>query len=258
MKTSGISMNKQSREKKTAPKRAEKTAILLLWILLWQVLTVLVGKPYILAGPLDTLRAFLSLVPQTVFWLSVFNTLRHIIDGFCLAFFAGVILGGLAFRFPLLDEFLSPLLRFMKSAPVVSFAILALIWFGSEKLTAAVVVPVVFPLIYFAVQSGLDAADGQLLEMARLFRVPTRRILLQIFRPAAMPYLISACRSALSMSWKAGIAAEIIGTPLHSVGEQLYLAKLSMATAEVFAWTATVILFSAAFEKAVLLLLEKS
>ena len=72
-----------------------------------------------------------------------------------------------------------------------------------------------------------------------------------------MPYLNGACASALGMSWKAGIAAEVIGTPLHSIGEQMYLSKIYMATAELFAWTFTVIVLSTIFEKVVLWLLRR-
>lgn len=254
---SGMSMNNASQTKQM-PAALRKAAVLLFWLLLWQLLAVIVAKPVILAGPVDTLKALLRLLPEKSFRLSILHTLGRIAEGFFLALLGALVLGGLSFRFRFLAELLAPLLRFMKSVPVASFVILALIWFGSEKLAVAVVIPVVFPLIYFAVQSGLRAADPKLLEMARLFRVPRTRTLVRIYRPAAMPYLMSACSSALAMSWKAGIAAEVIGTPLHSIGEQLYLAKISFATAELFAWTFTIIVCSAAFEKAVLLILRRA
>ena len=56
------------------------------------------------------------------------------------------------------------------------------------------------------------------------------------------------------MSWKSGIAAEVIGVPAHTIGENLYMAKIYLATADLFAWTIVIILVSSLFEK--LLLLE--
>jgi NitT/TauT family transport system permease protein len=53
---------------------------------------------------------------------------------------------------------------------------------------------------------------------------------------------------ALGMSWKSGIAAEVIGVPLHSIGEKLYLSKIYLSTADLFAWTLVIILLSALFE----------
>ena len=53
------------------------------------------------------------------------------------------------------------------------------------------------------------------------------------------------------------LAAEVIGNPANSIGEQMYLSKIYMDTAELFAWTLTVILLSTVFEKAVLWLLRR-
>ena len=55
-----------------------------------------------------------------------------------------------------------------------------------------------------------------------------------------------------------GIAAEVIGTPAHSIGEAMYLSKVYMMTAELFAWTLVVIGLSILFEKSVLALLRKA
>ena len=54
------------------------------------------------------------------------------------------------------------------------------------------------------------------------------------------------------MCWKSGVAAEVIGTPDHSIGEKLYMAKIFFSTDELFAWTAMVILLSFLFEKLIL------
>ena len=54
------------------------------------------------------------------------------------------------------------------------------------------------------------------------------------------------------MSWKSGVAAEVIGVPDHSIGEKLYMAKIYLNTADVLAWTLVIILVSALVERAVL------
>ena len=175
-----------------------------------------------------------------------------------LAILLGLLAGIAAFRVGIVRELLSPLLTMMKTVPVASFIILILVWFGSEKLAVIVALLIVFPQIYFATLAGLESTDRELLELSRVFRVPGRRVAWQVYRPALWPYLRGACASALGMSWKAGIAAEVIGTPLHSIGEQMYLAKIYMDTSELFAWTLTVICLSAVFEKAMLWLLGKA
>ena len=55
----------------------------------------------------------------------------------------------------------------------------------------------------------------------------------------------------------ASLAAEVMGIPDHSIGEQLYLSKVYLDTGGIFAWTVVIILLSFLFEKMVLGLLER-
>ena len=50
------------------------------------------------------------------------------------------------------------------------------------------------------------------------------------------------------MAWKSGVAAEVIGVPDFSIGEKLYMAKIYLSTAELFAWTLVIIVVSRVFE----------
>ena len=146
----------------------------------------------------------------------------------------------------------------MKTVPVASFVILALIWAGADNLSLIISFLVVFPIIYLNTAAGLSSTDGQLLEMSRVYRVRRSARIWHIYRPALAPYLVSACQVALGMSWKSGIAAEVIGTPEYSIGENLYMAKGFFTTDELFAWTAVIIALSFLFEKAVLLLIKRA
>jgi NitT/TauT family transport system permease protein len=103
--------------------------------------------------------------------------------------------------------------------------------------------------------AGFENTDSKLLEMASVFHISCGKKLFYIYRPAVLPYLISGCRVALGMSWKSGIAAEVIGVPVHSIGEKLYMSKIYLSTADLFAWTLVIIIISALFEKLFLYLL---
>ena len=73
-----------------------------------------------------------------------------------------------------------------------------------------------------------------------------------------VPALIAACVNGLGFAWKSGIAAEVIATPDLSVGKYLNDAKVYLETADLFAWTLTVILLSLALEKALKLWAKKA
>lgn len=223
--------------------------IVFFWIAVWQTASLTVHNDILLAGPADVVRSFWVLLPAADFWQAVGCSFGKIIFGFITAFLSGILVGSLAFRFCFLDELLAPVISLVKSIPVASFVILALIWVGSSNLSVFISFLVVFPMIYVNTVSGLQSADKALLEMADIFSVRLFQRIRFIYLPALMPYLVSSCKVALGMSWKSGIAAEVIGVPSHTIGESLYMSKIYLATADLFTWTIVIILVSALFEK---------
>ena len=115
----------------------------------------------------------------------------------------------------------------------------------------------VLPIIYTNTLNGIRNADRRLLEAADVFRVRAWRRFALVYLPALKPYLTSGCAVAMGLSWKAGIAAEIIGIPDGSIGEKFYSAKIYFTTGDLFAWTAVVVVASVLFEKLFLFLLER-
>ena len=217
-------------------------AIVLAWLAIWQITATIVAHDILLAGPADVIRSLFMQIFTSDFWLSIAMSFSKIMGGFLLAFFAGILFGSLSFRFPLLGEILNSPLLLMKSVPVASFVILALIWAGSENLSIFISFFVVFPIIYVNTRSGLAGTDPKLLEMAKVFHLSLPNRIRFLYLPALFPYLSSGCRIALGMGWKSGIAGEVIGVPSHTVGEHLYMSKIYLATADLFAWTLMIIL----------------
>ena len=163
----------------------------------------------------------------------------------------------LAWRWPLAEVLLWPYVTFIKTTPVASFIILCLIWLDSANLSVFISFLMVLPIVYANMLEGIRQTDPKLLEMARLFRVSPGRRLFYIYLPQLRPYLMTACSVALGLSWKAGIAAEVIGIPDGSIGERLYEAKVYLNSADLFAWTVVIIAVSIVFEKLFLLLLRR-
>ena len=61
----------------------------------------------------------------------------------------------------------------------------------------------------------------------------------------------------MGMAWKSGVAAEVIGQPLGSLGNSLYRAKINLGTDRVLAISAVTALLSWGLGKLVLLLFRK-
>ena len=229
----------------------------LLWLLVWQAASMALDSDILLVSPLRVIATLLALLPTAGLWRTVGCSFVRIAGGFLLALALGTALALAAYRWRMVETLLRPYVVVIKSVPVASFIILALIWMGSARLPLFISFLMVFPVIYGNTLQGLKSTDPQLLEMARLFRVPWARRLRYIHLPALEPFLLAGCSTALGMSWKAGVAAEVIGVVAGSLGERLYDAKIYLQTADLLAWTVVIVALSALFERLVLALLRR-
>ena len=233
-------------------KKLRRTAIILFWLGIWTVLALFVNNKILMVTPTETAKELLRLLRDGDFYVSVGRSLLRIGTGFLAGFAVAVLLAAGSRYFSFLEELMSPVMSLLKAIPVASFVVILLIWWGSSFLAVAICFMVVLPNLYINMLEGLKNVDKKLLEMARVFRMPFRNRFFYIYRPAFRPFLYSGMKISLGMCWKSGVAAEVIGTPDFSIGEQLYLSKIYLNTAGVFAWTAVIILLSVLFEKLVL------
>lgn len=227
-------------------------------LLLWQAGAMLLNQSMLLASPLQVCARLISLLGKPDTWHTLLFSSLRIIAGFLLGFLAGTVLAIFAGKWEGLEILLWPFVISVKSIPVASFIIISLIFFTSRQLSVFISFLMVFPVIYANVLQGVKSTDEKMLEMAKIFRLPWAKRLKYIHLPQLGPFLFSACSVALGLSWKAGIAAEVIGIPDGSIGEMLYQAKIYFDTADLFAWTIIIVLVSQLFEKLFLLLMKKS
>lgn len=237
-------------------KYAQSAAAVLFSLALWQAAASAIGERILLASPVEVLERLFVLLGEDGFAAAVTYTFTRIVAGFFLGLSFGVLLAVAAGRFAPIEILLRPIMATVKSVPVASFIVIALIWLSSAKLSVFISFLIVLPVVYSNVLGGIRAIPRQMTEMADIFRLPWHRRLIYIWLPEIKQYLLSACAAALGMSWKAGVAAEIIGIPTGSVGEALYEAKLYLDTEGLLAWTVVVVLVSVLFEKLFMLLIK--
>lgn len=234
-----------------------KAGVILIWLLLWQLMAVIVNSEFLFPSPLSVIKRLCELAATTDFWKAAVFSLGRISLGCVLGIICGTLLGAVtAFSKPLY-EFFSPLLVTIKTTPVASFIILLLVWIKRNGIPVVIAFLMVVPILWSNVAEGLRSADKQLLEAAKIFRFGKKQKLKGIYLPSVKPSFIAGCTTAIGFSWKAGIAAEVLAIPPDSVGYNLYYAKINLEYADLFAWTAAVIIMSFLLEKAVVKLLKK-
>ncbi len=233
----------------TVNKILKKALPIIAWLIIWQLVAVLVHNHILLAGPFDTLKALMGLIAGGEFWNSILQTSLRIILGFLIGSVLGIAAAFLAYSKEIFADFLKPFVVALKSVPVASFVILLLIWFGSGNISIIICAMVVFPILYLNTLEGLRSTSVELLEMSHVFRMPLSSKIRFIYLPQLRPFFKGAFKLAVGMSFKSGIAAEVIGQPLNTIGNGIYLSKIYLETGELFAWTIIVVLIAFICEK---------
>lgn len=222
---------------------------ILIWLLIWQITAMIVGQKILIATPWDTLLALFRMVKTIPFYLSIFTSLLRILIGLLTGVIAASFSAWLAFRCSRFHQFISPFVLVVKTIPVASFIILVLIWIDIDYLSIVISWLMTFPIIFENVYAGIVNTDQKLINMAHVFALEEKKIWRYIYMTDIYPYFRSGFSIAAGLSFKAGIAAEIIGLVPYSIGDNLYDAKIYLATADLFAWTIVIIILSLSLNK---------
>ena len=230
-------------------RKAGKLLAVIFALCLWQLAAMTIDSKILLVSPVEVAVRLTTIWQTEGFWTSVWFSFYHIAGGFFLALFLGIVLAALAGRFRRIETLLWPFLVTIKTVPVASFVVICLIWLSAEKLSVFISFLIVLPVVYGNVLEGIKSEDKLMLEVGTVFRMPLLRRLLYIHLPQLKPFIMSACATALGMAWKAGVAAEIIGTPDGSIGKQLFYSKIYLDTDDLLCWTVIIVIVSVLFEK---------
>ena len=219
-----------------------------LWVLIWHAAAIRMGKPLLLPTPLTVLERLLELIVTSDFWRTTLRSLLRVLGGILSGIGLAMLVAALTAAFRPLEMLLSPLITVIKSTPVASFIILAMLWIEDNTLPVFISFLMVFPVVWANLHTALRAIPQPYHDLARIYRLPLGRRIRRIYAPHSLPYFLSACRSSLGLAWKAGIAAEVLALPALSIGKHLKDSQLYLETTDLFAWSVVVILLSLVLE----------
>ncbi len=237
-------------------RRTGSIPALLFWTGVWWLCAEKFNNPLLLPNPWQVLDCLAELASTAPFWQTVALSIGRILLGVAAGVILGTLLAALTTASPLAEMLIAPAMTAMQATPVASFTILVLIWLDRDWVPVLICGMMVLPVVWNGVSAGIRAVDVQLLEMAKVYRLPALRKFLRIYLPSVMPFFRTACSNSLGLGWKAGIAAEVLTVPKISIGKMISESKLYLMTEELFAWTLTVVVMSLVLQKWMLRLLQ--
>lgn len=239
--------------RKIVKKAAKTVAVLVFWLLVWEVLSRIVSRNnqlllLLLPGPATVFKTWTEIAFTSSFLTAVFTTMLNVLLGFLFGIGLGVLFGVLTHFSIVINALFSPVMKLIRAVPVVAFIILMYLFLKSSEVPIAVVSLMVMPLMWQTVNDGLSNSDKQLCEMAQVFDFGKRKTFFYVKLPMAMPSVFTAMINSLGLAWKSGVAAEVICEPAMSLGTLIGQGKGSVAYDEVYAVTLTVVILSVILE----------
>jgi NitT/TauT family transport system permease protein len=212
---------------------------------LWELGAAYFGTEILLPGPLATARRFFALAATRKFLASLPATFLRVMAGLLFAVPLGVAAGLAGALDRRAGLFLRPLFTVISATPVMAIILVAFLVLGQERTPVFTAFLVVFPVMAANTAEGAGAVDPRYRELLRVYRVSRMDALRFLYIPGIAPFILGGFRSALSLSWKVVVAAEVLVQPAYSLGAGMQSAKSRLETAELYAWTAATVIAAA-------------
>lgn len=223
-------------------KKSGITLSIFLILIGWQLFAALLSNDVIMPYPIDVGKLMMQQVQSISFYSILLHTITRVLMGLFIAFISAVIMVFLTFYHRFLKGFFTPILVMMKSIPNISYIIIVLLWFGSEKSVTVIIFLILFPMIYSNLMIGLQNMDTSLQDVLLIYPESKIQTIRRIYIPMLKPFIQTSLLSGISLSFKVGVMAEIIGQVQIGIGRQLNISRLNLDMAGIFAWTAWIIL----------------
>ena len=224
---------------------------------IWSLLSARMGS-LILPSPMEVAGVFkrevLTLGGLTETW----ETLGRFLISYTLSVTSGILMGVAAFRHKRIRGGIWPVITSLQATPVISWILLALLWFSSGFIPFFVLWVFIFPIITINMYEGLTATDEKLIEMAKVYKLSRRDTFFKIYLPSALPYLRAGMKISANSSLKVLVTAEIVGRLPEGMGSSMNNAWLNIDTASLLAWTIYLVLLTNLVEGAISTAMSKT
>lgn len=217
-------------------------ASIFLFLALWDVGNQINGS-LTLPSPKETFIALWSLLQLPSVWDDIVVTILRALWGFGISIVLGTFLGILAGSFATAAMMSRPIITIIMGVPPIAWVVLALIWFGmTDESVIFTVVIGAFPIVFVGALQGTRTLEGDLSDMSNSFHPPWWMRLTDVYFPHIFSYIIPAWISALGMSWKIVIMAELLASS-NGIGAALAVSRSHFDSAAAMALVVIMVIF---------------
>lgn len=227
----------------------QKIIIWSLYFALWQGIAMMVNQAVILPSFSDVFMRLILHLSQSELYINLFYTLFRVTIGTLIAFVLSLSFALLSYDFKWIKLVLNPLILISKTIPNITYILLVLIWFSRELSVLFVTILILFPVLYNQISVSLMEINTELLELLKLYPETYYHRLVKVILPLIKVSLFEGVKGALSLGFKVGVMAEILGQVQPGLGYLMHIARMNFETIDLFAYTSIMIIIVIMIEK---------
>jgi NitT/TauT family transport system permease protein len=190
----------------------DRLIVLVVVIALWQACSQFFGTIWF-SSPWLVLTRLIEELRSGELLFNAIYTLKAAFYGALLGGIPAMLLPFFLRRRPLASAILDPYLAAGYGVPKLALAPLFILWFGIDlEPKVALVVSIVFFLVFFSTMSGVNAVNAQYVSVMRVCGAKERDIARHVVWPGAIPYAFAGFRIAAPYAIGAAVVGELISS----------------------------------------------
>jgi NitT/TauT family transport system permease protein len=160
---------------------------------------------------LDAIRAIPSILGDKESLINIMASLRRMVIGFALAVAISVPLGLMMGRSRAVAAFFNPLLMVIYPVPKAALMPIIMLWLGVGDVSKTLVIflGVSLPVIYHSFE-GARAVEEKMIWSGAAMGLSTVQRMFRIILPAALPEILTGCRTGLVLALITMVTSEMI------------------------------------------------
>src|SRR5277367_846907 len=177
---------------------------------IWQIASLMLNNDSFPTA-IEAIRAIPSILGDKESLINILASLRRMATGFALAVAVSIPLGLMMGRSRAVASFFNPLLMVIYPVPKAALMPIIMLWLGVGDIAKTLVIflGVSLPVIYHSF-AGAKAVEEKMLWSGAAMGLSAPQRLIRIVLPAALPEILTGCRTGLVLALITMITSEMI------------------------------------------------
>ncbi len=220
----------------------------LLFVTFWALLARIINSSTILPTPVDVGRIFIDMLKDPIFYKNLISTISKGFMASTLILVLGIPLGMIIGFSRTIYSIFKPFITILQSVPVISWLAFAVFMWGiGWKGPVFISTMSLLPIVVINTASGIANIDSELVEMAKIYNVAKRKIIIHIYIGSIVPFILASMEVVFGNIWKTILVTEYLCGD-HGIGVMIAWARSYIDTPQIFALTLVAVFLAIAME----------